>query len=113
MYDPHLCFLFGFLIQMSKSGKSKIRMEDLDGDLTDEEVAEGKYFGLRHKGLAGFFPFVFYFHVLNLDSYEKDVELRKQPSTPRKGCHEKAAKIPGEEFVTSFFGLDEKGLLLF
>jgi hypothetical protein len=30
-------------------------MEDLDGDLTDEEVAEGKYFGFRHKGLAGFF----------------------------------------------------------
>ena len=46
---------------MSKSGKSKIRIGDLDGDLTDEEVAEGKYFGFRHKGLAGFFlkSFVF------------------------------------------------------
>ena len=64
MFDPHLCFLFGFLIQMSKSGKSKIRMEDLDGDLTDEEVAEGKYFGFRHKGLAGFFPKSFVFMSL-------------------------------------------------
>ena len=88
-------------------------MEDLDGDLTDEEVAEGKYFGFRHKGLAGFFSLVFYFHVWNLDSYEKDVELRKQPSTTRKGRHEKAAKMPGDEFITSFSGLDEKGLLQF
>ena len=56
-----------------------------------------------------FFSLVFYFHVFNIDSYEKDVELRKQPSTSRKGRHEKAAKMPGDEFITSFFGLDESG----
>jgi hypothetical protein len=33
-----------------------------------------------------------------------------ESSHPR---HEKAAKMPGAEFITSFFGLDEKGLLQF
>ena len=44
---------------MSKSEKSKTRVEDTDEELTDEEVVVGKYFGFRHKGLAVFFFFFF------------------------------------------------------
>ncbi len=40
------------------------------------------------------------------------MELRKQPSTSRMGWHQKAAKGLGEEFITSFSGLEEVSTVL-
>ncbi len=98
---------------MSKSEKSKTRVEDTDEELTDEEIVVGKYFGFRHKGLTVFFLFFSFIFIYSSDSYEKDVELRKQPSTSKKGRHAKAAKGLGEEFITSFSGFEKKGLYCF
>ena len=46
------------------------------------------------------FGFFLDFCNVNAESHEREVELRKKPSTSRKGRHEFAIKDLGEGFVT-------------
>jgi hypothetical protein len=89
---------------MSKSEKSKTRVED-----TDEELTVGKYFGFRHKGLA-----VFLFFFLFLCVFIRFI--RKERGAAKAAVHaQKRAPSErlGKEFIIFFSGLEEKGSYCF